>query len=213
MAGATCPKRPVRPSRAWHASSTIAGCTRPSRGGEVVTTYSAMTLVERMARFAAHASYDDLSEAAREQLKIRVLDALACAIGAVEGEPARLVRAQVEEFDGSGPCSLIGGGSAAPDRAAVYNSTLVRYLDFNDSFLARGETCHPSDNLGAVLAATEYAGGTGRDLLTALAIAYQVLCRLCEVAPVRHVGFDHVTLGNFAVAAGVSKALGLTRDQ
>src|SRR3990170_2014600 len=100
----------------------------------MVTGSSAMTIAERLARFAAPASYDDLSEGVREQ---------------------------VEEFDGSGPCSLIGGGSAAPDRAAFYNSALVRYLDFNDSYLAKGETCHPSDNLGAVLAAAEYAGASG----------------------------------------------------
>jgi 2-methylcitrate dehydratase len=187
----------------------MAGCIRPSRGGEVVTTSGTMTLVERMARFAAHTSYDDLSEAAREQLKIRILDALACAIGALEGEPVRLVRAQVEEFDGSGPCSLIGGGSATPDRAAFYNSTLVRYLDFNDSYLAKGETCHPSDSLGTVLAAAEYAGASGRDFLAALALAYQVQCRLSDVAPVRDAGFDHVTQGAYAVAAGCARALGL----
>ena len=168
-----------------------------------------MTLVERLAKFAARASYDDLSEAAREQLKIRVLDALACAIGALDGEPVRLLRAQVEEFDGGGPCSLIGGGSAAPDRAALFNSALVRYLDFNDSYLAKGETCHPSDNLGAVLAAAEYAGAPGRDFLAALALAYQVQCRLSDVAPVRDAGFDHVTQGAYAVAAGVARALGL----
>ena len=168
-----------------------------------------MTLVERLARFATRASYDDLSEAAREQLKIRVLDGLACGIGAFDGEPVRLVRAQVEEFDGGGPCSLIGGGSAAPDRAALYNSALVRYLDFNDSYLAKGETCHPSDNLGAVLAAAEYAGASGRDFLVALALAYQVQCRLSDVAPVRDAGFDHVTQGAYAVAAGVARALAL----
>src|SRR5436309_814630 len=154
----------------------------------MVTGSSSMTIAERLARFAARASYDDLSEAAREQLKIRVLDALACAIGALDGEPVRLVRAQVEEFDGAGPCSLIGGGHAAPDRAAFYNSALVRYLDFNDSYLAKGETCHPSDNLGAVLAAAEYAGASGRDFLAALALAYQVQCRLSDVAPVRDAG-------------------------
>jgi 2-methylcitrate dehydratase len=162
-----------------------------------------------LARFSTRASYDDLSETAREQLKIRVLDSVACAIGALDGEPVRLVRAQVEEFDGSGPCSLLGGGSAAPDRAALYNSALVRYLDFNDSYLAKGETCHPSDNLGAVLAAAEYAGATGRDFFAALALAYQVQCRLSDVAPVRDVGFDHVTQGAYAVAAGVSRALTL----
>jgi 2-methylcitrate dehydratase len=168
-----------------------------------------MTLVERLARFAAHASYNDLSEAAREQLKIRVLDALACALGALNGDPVRLVRAQVEEFDDFGACSLIGGGSATPDRAAFYNSVLVRYLDFNDSYLAKGETCHPSDNLGAVLAAAEYAGASGRDFLAALALAYQVQCRLSDVAPVRDAGFDHVTQGAYAVAAGSARALGL----
>ena len=168
-----------------------------------------MTIVERLARFAACASYDNLSKAAREQLKIHVLDALACAIGALDGEPVRLVRTQVEEFDGSGPCSLIGGGTASPDRAALYNSALVRYLDFNDSYLAKGETCHPSDNLGAVLAAAEYARASGRDFLAALALAYQVQCRLSDVAPVRDAGFDHVTQGAYAVAAGCARALRL----
>ena len=67
----------------------------------------------------------------------------------------------------------------------------IRYLDFNDSYLAKGETCHPSDNLGALLAAGEWIGAGGRDLMTALAIAYQVQCRLSDVAPVRARGFDH----------------------
>lgn len=69
--------------------------------------------------------------------------------------------------------------------------------------------CHPSDNLGAVLAASEYADTSGRDFLTALAVAYQVQCRLSEVAPVRARGFDHTTQGAYAVAAGVARALGL----
>ncbi|MGO8990249.1 MAG: MmgE/PrpD family protein [bacterium] len=168
-----------------------------------------MTHAEQLAAFVVRASYDDLSEAARQQLKIRVLDGLGCAIGAQQGEPIRLLRAQIEEFDGAGHCALIGGGKAPPDRAALYNSALVRYLDFNDSYLAKGETCHPSDNLGAVLAASEYAKQSGQKLLTALSVAYQVQCRLSDVAPVRAKGFDHTTQGSYAVAAGVSKALGL----
>ncbi|MBI2877473.1 MAG: MmgE/PrpD family protein [Candidatus Tectomicrobia bacterium] len=168
-----------------------------------------MTQAEQLAAFVVRASYEELSEAARQQLKIRILDALGCAIGALEGEPIGLLRAQNEDFGGVGRCTLIGGGRTAPDRAALYNSALVRYLDFNDSYLAKGETCHPSDNLGAVLAAAEYADRGGRDLLTALAVAYQVQCRLSDVAPVRARGFDHTTQGSYAVAAGVSKALGL----
>lgn len=172
-----------------------------------------MTHAERLAAFVVQASYDDLSPAAREQLKIRVVDALGCAIGALEGEPIGLLRGHIDEFGGAARCTLIGGGKTAPDRAALYNSALVRYLDFNDSYLAPGETCHPSDNLGAVLAATEDAGRSGRDLLTALAVAYQVQCRLSDVAPVRARGFDHTTQGSYAVAAGVSKALGLNQTR
>jgi 2-methylcitrate dehydratase len=168
-----------------------------------------VTLAEGLATFATAASYDSLSELAREQMKIRVLDSLACAIGALDGEPTRVVREQVEEFAGVEVCTLIGGGSVPPDRAALYNTALVRYLDFNDSYIAAGETCHPSDNLGAVLAAAEYAQASGRDLLASLALAYQVQCRLSDVAPVRDAGFDHVTQGAYAVAAGVARVLGL----
>jgi 2-methylcitrate dehydratase len=168
-----------------------------------------MTHAEQLAAFVVRASYDDLSKAARHQLKLRVLDGLGCAIGALHGEPIRLLRKQIEEFNGAEHCTLIGGGKSAPDRAALHNSALVRYLDFNDSYLAKGETCHPSDNLGAVLAASEYAKQSGREFLTALAVAYQVQCRLSDVAPVRAKGFDHTTQGSYAVAAGVSKALDL----
>lgn len=164
-------------------------------------------MLDQLAAFVVGTSYEDLSEAAIHQAKIRILDALACAIGALDGEPIKMIWAQIQEFGGEGRCTLIGGGRTAPDRAAFYNSALVRYLDFNDGYLAEGETCHPSDNLGAVLAACEYVDGSGKDLLTALAVAYQVQCRLSDVAPVRAKGFDHTTLGSFAVAAGVARAL------
>jgi 2-methylcitrate dehydratase len=167
------------------------------------------THVERLGAFAANASFDQLSEGAVEALKLRVLDSLGTALGALGAEPVALVRRQVEDFGGAPHCSLIGGGRSAPDRAALLNGALVRYLDFNDAYLAPGETCHPSDNMAPVLAACEYAGAGGRDFLTALAVAYQVQCRLSDVAPVRARGFDHVTQGAYAVAAGVSRALGL----
>jgi len=171
------------------------------------------TSVERMARFVAATHFEQISPPALEQLKLRVLDALACALGALGAEVPGIVRAQVEDFGGKPLCTLIGGGCTAPDRAALYNGALVRYLDFNDSFLAPGETCHPSDNLAAVLAACEYAHADGRTLLTALAVAYQVQCRLSEAAPVRAKGFDHTTQGAYAVAAGVARALGLDEGQ
>lgn len=164
---------------------------------------------EELGRFVENARWEDLSSRAREALKVRVLDSLGCAFGALEGEPIQMIRENVAEFGGNPLCTMIGGGRTAPDRAAFYNGALVRYLDYNDSYLAKGETCHPSDNLGAVLAAAEYSLASGKQFLTALAVAYQVHCRLSDAAPVRARGFDHTTQGSFAVAAGAAKALGL----
>lgn len=172
-----------------------------------------MTQVERLAAWIGQVTYTDLSEEVRQALKIHALDALGCAIGALDGPPVQMLRAYLEDFGGYPLVTLIGGGKTAPDRAALYNSALVRYLDYNDSYLATRETCHPSDNLGAVLAASEYAGRNGKNFLTALAVAYQVQCRLSDVAPVRARGFDHTTQGAYAVAAGVAKALGLSQEQ
>src|ERR1035437_3058555 len=168
-----------------------------------------MTAVERLADFAVGASYEELSETVRQQLKIRILDALGCAIGALEGEPTQIIRKNIAEFDSNGRCTLLAGGRASPEHAAFYNGAAVRYLDFNDSYLAKGETCHPSDNLAPILAAAEYAGASGRELMTALAVAYQVQCRLSDVAAVRAAGFDHTVQGAYAVAAGVARVLGL----
>jgi 2-methylcitrate dehydratase len=172
-----------------------------------------MPIVDQLADFVQSASYEDLSDDAAQQLKIRVLDSLGCAIGALDGEPIRALQKHLADFGGAEQATLIGGGRTAPDRAALYNSALVRYLDYNDSYLAEGETGHPSDNLGSVMAATEYAGGSGKDLLTALAVAYQVQCRLSDEAPVRAKGFDHTVQGQYAAAAGAAKALALDPEQ
>lgn len=170
-------------------------------------------MVQRLAGFVTSADYASPSGAAREALKIRVLDSLGCAIGALGSGVLIAVRDEVEEMGGKPLCTLIGGGRTSPDRAALFNGAAVRYLDFNDSYLALGETCHPSDNLAPVLAAAEFAAADGKTLLTALAVAYQVQCRLSDVAPVRARGFDHVTQGAYAAAAGAARALGLRAVQ
>lgn len=172
-----------------------------------------MSCVENLAAFICRTAYEDVSDTAREQLKIRVLDALGCAAGALQGEPTHLIHKYIDEFEQQGKCTLLGGGSAPPDSAALYNGALVRYLDFNDAYLAKGETCHPSDNLAPILAGAEYADATGREVMAALAVAYQVQCRLSDVAPVRDKGFDHTTQGSYSVAAGLSKVLGLNECQ
>lgn len=168
-----------------------------------------MTMAEDLAAFAAGTKYGDISERARQQVKLLVLDTIGCAIGSLGAEPIRYLRAQADDFGGTGHCTLIGGGKTAPDRAAFYNGALIRYLDFNDGYMGELATSHPSDNLGPVLAAAEYAGIGGEEFMTALALAYRVQCRLCDRMNYEKKGFDQPLAGAYAVAAGASRALGL----
>ena len=172
-----------------------------------------MKEVQKLAKFTSTRSFNDLSKQAIRELKIRLLDSIGCAIGALEGPPIRRIKNQTLDFGGNPHSTLLAGNKTAPDRAAFYNSSLVRYLDFNDSYLAKGETCHPSDNIGSILAAGEYNDIDGETFLTALAIAYQVQCRLSDLAPVRHKGFDHTVQGAYASAAGTAYALGLDQEK
>lgn len=168
-----------------------------------------MTMAQQLAAYVVKMRYEEISAEAVQQLKIHTLDAIGCALGAMDAAPLKALHAHLDDFGGNPLASLIGGGKTSPILAAFYNSTLERYLDFMDSFIAKHETCHPADNVMSVLAATEYSKRTGKDFLTALAVAYQVQCRLSEVAPARPKGFDHTVQGAYAVAAGVAKALGL----
>ena len=172
-----------------------------------------MTEVQHLAEFVTRAEFGSISPESLEQLKIRLLDTLGVAIGALDAEPIVAIRGLIEDLGGTPTATLIGGGRTSPERAAFFNSAASRYLDFMDSYLAKGETNHPSDNLGAVLAAAESVGASGAELLTAFAVAYQVHTRLSDVAPVRDRGFDHTTQGAFAAAAGASRGLGLSAEQ
>ncbi len=172
-----------------------------------------MTEVERLAAFIDAAHFAALSSAAVEQLKIRVLDTLGVAIAALDAAPMQAVHNLLERLGGSPDATLIGGGRAPIDRAAFHNVGLSRYLDFMDSYLAPGETCHPSDNILAVLAAAESIDASGTEFLTAVALAYQIQTRLSDVAPVRARGFDHTVQGAYASAGAIAKALRLPPAQ
>ena len=171
---------------------------------------SGQSQAESMAKFACRMTYEDLAPERRERLKVSILDSLACAINALGAPPTVACLAQAREFGGANDrCTLIGGGKANVVHAALYNTALVRYIDFMDSYLAGPELCHPSDNTGAVLAACEHAGRSGKEFLTALAVAYQVQSELTASAPFMERGFDITTALTYSVGAGVAKALSL----
>lgn len=172
-----------------------------------------LTVVEQMGLWVAGKSFEDLSKEEIEALKGRVLDAVGCAIGALESTTIKSIQTMTHDLTNDGSVTMIGGGKTTPDNAALFNGAAIRYLDYNDSYLAKGETCHPSDNISAVLAATEHNKGNGKDFLLGLAIAYQIQCRLSDEAPVRKYGFDHTVQEAYGAAAGAAKALGLDAKQ
>ena len=162
--------------------------------GKPEPVISGPSQADGIAHFALHAKYDDLTAGRRERLKVSILDAMACAINALGAPPIEACRAQADELGGpGGRCTLVGGGRANPVYAAFYNTALIRYVDFMDSYLARGGLCHPSDNIAALLAAGEHADLSGKDFLTALAVAYQVEAQLTASAPFMAHGFDLTT--------------------
>jgi len=109
-----------------------------------------------------------------------------------------------------------------PIRAAWSIGTMIRWLDFNDCWLA-AEWGHPSDNLGAILAVADYvsrvnvANGkkalTVKDVLEAMIQAHEIQGGLALENSFNKVGLDHVVLVKVASAAVVSRLLGLSRDQ
>jgi len=172
-----------------------------------------MTTTGELADFALAVSYDDLDDDVREALKKRVLDSVGIAVGAMDAEPVAQVRETVTDLESGGECRLWGTDrSASPVGAAMYNTSLTRYLDFMDSFLAPGETPHPSDNIAGIVAVAEDGGCSGAELLTGIGVAYEVQAELAWNAPVRDRGWDHVTHTVLSAATGAGAVRGLDRE-
>jgi 2-methylcitrate dehydratase len=167
----------------------------------------------QIARFALNAQYEDLGAAGIDQLKRHLLDALGSMIYA-STRPAiqKLVR-QLQVMAEGGNCKVPLLGQLPYDRAAQLYTALIRYPDFMDNFMGKEATCHPSDNIGPLLAASQFKSTSGRDFLTAMAVAYQLECRLVLEIPVMKEGIDHTLLLGYSMTASICRLLGLNEDQ
>lgn len=169
-----------------------------------------MTTTEELAEFVQTVSVEEFSEETRKELKKRVLDSLGIGVDALGRGPVEGVHQTVQRANGGDACTLWGREeTASMVGAAMHNTALTRYLDFMDSFLAPGETPHPSDNIGAVVAAAESVGASGEDLLEGVGVAYEVQGELAWNAPVRDRGWDHVTHTVVSATCGVATVLDL----
>lgn len=171
------------------------------------------TLARRLAEYAVGVRFENLSPAVVHEVKRRVLDSFGCAYGAFDGDVARIARRVAFGATATPGAQVFGaGGSALPALAAFANGAMVRYLDFNDTYLSL-EPAHPSDNIPACFAAAEAAGAGGERLIAAIALAYEVQCRLCDTTSIRARGWDHVTYGCFSTALAAGLLMGLDVDR
>jgi len=169
----------------------------------------AATLAHQLADYACALRFEDLSPAVVHEVKRRVIDSLACALGAWNEEPCAIARKVASDFSARQGSTTIGTDhKAPPDWTAFANGCAIRYFDYNDTYLSK-EPAHPSDNISAALAIAESVGANGRELITAIALAYEVQCRLSDAASIRARGWDHVTYGAFSTALACAKLMSL----
>ncbi|NND60495.1 MAG: 2-methylcitrate dehydratase, partial [Gammaproteobacteria bacterium] len=163
------------------------------------------------------------SDLAYETARYCLMDTLACGFQALDYPACTKLLGPVV------PGATMPGGARVPGTAhelepvmAAFNiGALVRWLDFNDTWLA-AEWGHPSDNLGGILAVADYlsrkarAGGeqplTMRDVLTAMIKAHEVQGVLALENSFNRVGLDHVLLVRVATTAVVTGLLGGDHD-
>jgi 2-methylcitrate dehydratase len=166
-------------------------------------------LAGRLGEYAANLTFDRLDPPTIHEVRRRLIDTFACALGAWDAGAANVARAICRRVMSDPAATYLGGAKKTlPALAAFCNGILFRYLDFNDTYLSL-EPAHPSDNLAAVLAAGQAAGRTGREIITAAVLAYEIQCRLCDAASIRKHGWDHVTYGAFSTSAAAAKLFGL----
>jgi 2-methylcitrate dehydratase len=169
-------------------------------------------------------NYQVQSELAYDTACHSLIDALGCALEALEYPACTKLLGPIVHG------TLVSNGAKVPGtrfqldpvQAAFNIGAMIRWLDFNDTWLA-AEWGHPSDNLGGILATADWlsrsatAAGSKplrmRDVLTAMIKAYEIQGCLALENAFNEVGLDHVVLVKVASAAVVAQMLGLARDK
>lgn len=172
----------------------------------------ASSLANRLAEYGCRLRFEQLPADTVHEVKRRFLDSLGTAVGAMSADAYGIARRCALRVRSDPAAALFGGGQCSIEWAAFVNGLLIRYLDYNDTYLSL-EPAHPSDNLAAVLAVGDAVKAGGRALITAAVLAYEIQCRLCDAASLRTHGFDHVTYGALSSCAAACKLLGLDADK
>lgn len=165
-----------------------------------------------LAEYAASARWEELPPPTVHEVKRRVLDSFGVALAAFAEPAPKAARHYAYRWPQPGGATLWGTPfTSSADVAAFANGVLVRYLDFNDTYLSR-EPLHPSDVIPALWALAEWRRLPARDFLLSVAVAYEIGVSLCDAASLRRWGWDHVNYIGVATAAAAGRLLGLPAE-
>lgn len=173
------------------------------------------TISRKIAQFAVNLKYEDLTDAAVNEVKRYLYDSIGCAYGGYRTKDVNILRSIYTGMGGREEAALIGFGDRMPAvNAALVNSLMIRALDFNDIYW-KEDPSHPSDLIPAALAVGEMVNASMKDVIVAIVLAYEFEMRLCEFAVpgVRERKWHHATLTQFVSPVVAGKLLGLTEDQ
>ncbi len=169
-----------------------------------------MAIENNLAEFISGVSYENIGEDVKHEVKRRFIDALGVAYSSIDSPPASKVKKMIGLYPGN--AKIIGMGTSSPDFSAFLNSLFIRYMDFNDTYLSL-EPLHPSDMFGPLISISSIFNKTGKDLITAAAVGYEIGTRLCDSTSLRAKGYDHVNFTEIAMAAALSKLLDFNENQ
>ena len=166
-----------------------------------------------LADYITGLTYDQLSPSAVRETKKRLVDAMACAIGGFHSVPAEIARRIAGKNSGEPPARVFGTGQrTSMEMAAFTNAVMVRYLDFNDTYISKGSG-HPSDMTSAILAVADAHRASGKETVLAIAVAYEVYAAMADVIALRDLGWDQGVFAVLGSAAGAAKLLKLNVQQ
>jgi 2-methylcitrate dehydratase len=170
-------------------------------------------VAETLARYATSLKYEDLPVEVVRETKRYMIDSIGCGLGGFGAEPSQIANKLAAGVSAvRGATVMCSGVKTSPDLAVFANGVMIRYLDFNDGYQSLGAG-HPSDTIASLLSTAEVMGRSGRDLIAATVLTYEVFCRVCDVLDYREIGIDHVTVIGLAAVAGAGRMLGLTPQQ
>ena len=172
-------------------------------------------LAATLARYATELRYEDIPEDVIRIAKRSILDTIGCAFGGYAAGPSKIAINLASDVSSRQPATvLISGVQTSPDLAVFANGVMIRYLDFNDAFVSLTHGAgHPSDTIAALLTSAELSARSGRDLVTATVLAYEVFCKVADVFDYLGNGIDHSTITGIAAVAGAGRLMGLTAQQ